>query len=315
MTLTLTTWNVQNFTTRDPLYDQKLIYLASTIESLHADVVALQEVLEAAALEALAARLGFHAVAAEPDRRGNRVAFLTRSASLDHGQIDQWRLPADTVVRRFDTHGEIETLPGFPRPAYRVTVEDDGTPVDIITAHFKSKLLTFKGHFSTSDETLRAHTAYFALDLRAAEAASLREVASERLTRGRKVVVLGDFNDGAHAATTEMLYGPPGSQPKGAEDASHANCAFQLRDDSDAQRLFNVTKLVSEEIRWSRIHNGQEELLDHILASDALMPRAGTLRQVPTLTILNSEVRNMIGSHPIAGDVVPDHAPVTATFV
>jgi hypothetical protein len=46
-------------------------------------------------------------------------------------------------------------------------VTESGRQIDIITAHLKSKLLTFGGNFSTNDETLRARTAYFALCRRA----------------------------------------------------------------------------------------------------------------------------------------------------
>ena len=129
------------------------------------------------------------------------------------------------------------------------------------------------------------------------------------------MVVLGDFNDGSEAATTEMLYGPPGSQPRGPEDATHVTGAFQRGDTQDKQRLFNVTKLVSEDHRWSRKYNGTKELIDHILVSQGLMPRANGLRQVPTMRILNEDTPNLIGANPTAGGVVPDHAPVTATFV
>ena len=78
---------------------------------------------------------------------------------------------------------------------------------------------------------------------------------------------------------------------------------------------FNITKLAPAEIRWSRRHNGQNELLDHILASQSLMPRAGTLRQVPAITILNEDVPSIIGDHPAshAGNI-PDHALVSADF-
>jgi predicted extracellular nuclease len=129
------------------------------------------------------------------------------------------------------------------------------------------------------------------------------------------VIVLGDLNDGPEAATTQVLYGPPGSQPRGPEDATLASGAFQRADAPDPRRLFNVTKLVPEHLRWSRRHNGQNELLDHILASQGLMPRVGGLRQVPAGTILNDDTPNMFGPHPTAGGVIPDHAPVTATFV
>jgi predicted extracellular nuclease len=104
------------------------------------------------------------------------------------------------------------------------------------------------------------------------------------------VVVLGDLNDGREAATTQILYGPPGSQPRDPDDAQGA---FQRADAQDAQRLFNVTKLVPEGLRWSRRHNGQNELLDHILTSEGLMRRANGLRRVPTVSILNEDTPNL----------------------
>ena len=316
MSITITTWNVQNLTRSDLVFADKLDFLVGTLQALGSDVVALQEILDLNALQELANRLGFHHFAAMPDGRQNRVAFLTRNApALPSRQIDQWQLAQDIEVREFDSNGAIEVLPQFPRPAFQITIAHDGEEIDIVTAHLKSKLLTFQGNFSTTNETLRAHTAYFALERRAAEATSLREHVTGLLSTSRKVVVLGDLNDGPEAATTQILYGPPGDQPRGPEDATQASGAFQRADEEDDQRLFNVTKLVPEDIRWTRRHDRQDELLDHILASEGLMPRANGLRRVPTMSILNEDTPNLIGPDPSVSGVIPDHAPVTATFV
>lgn len=316
MPITITTWNVQNFAQSDPAYNDKLNFLVNTLQTLGCDVVALQEVLDPNALQDLANGLGFHAIAAAPDGRANRVAFLTREpiAAAQSEQIDQWRLPQGVSVRSLDDNGNVVVLPQFSRPAFRITVPHNGGQIDIITAHLKSKLLTFGGNFSTANETLRAHTAYFSLERRAAEATSLREYVTGRLAANRHVILLGDLNDGPEAATTQILYGPPGSQPRGPDDATHVTGAFQRADADDVRRLFNVTKLVSEDVRWSRRHNGQNELLDHVLASAGLMPRVNGLRQVPAVNILNEDTPGLIGAHPTAGGVSPDHAPVTATF-
>jgi endonuclease/exonuclease/phosphatase family metal-dependent hydrolase len=314
MPITITTWNVQNFTRNDTVFAEKLDFLIATLQALNSDVVALQEILDLNALQDLADGLGFHHFAATPDGRGNRVAILTRNAPSQSQQIDQWLLAQGVEVHRFDNNGNVQVMQQFSRPAFRITVAHDGGQIDIVTAHLKSKLLTFGGNFSTTDETLRAHTAYFALERRAAEATSLREYVTDLLAAGRDVVVLGDLNDGPEAATTQILYGPPGSQPRGPDDATHAAGAFQRADASDARRLFNVAKLVPENICWSRRHNGQNELLDHILTSDGLMPRVNGLRQVPTMSILNEDTPSLIGPHPTAGGIIPDHAPVTATL-
>jgi hypothetical protein len=61
----------------------------------------------------------------------------------------------------------------------------------------------------------RARFAAYALFRRAAEAATVRVHADSILDghrQGRPLIVLGDLNDTERAATTQLLYGPPGSQ-------------------------------------------------------------------------------------------------------
>jgi hypothetical protein len=57
------------------------------------------------------------------------------------------------------------TLQQFSRPALQITVTHNGEQIDIVTAHLKSKLLTFGGIFDNRRQ--RARTAYFALGRRA----------------------------------------------------------------------------------------------------------------------------------------------------
>ena len=163
MSITITTWNVQNLAQSDPVFADKLNFLVGTLQALGSDVVALQEILDLNALQSLATGLGFHHFAAEPDHRGNRVAFLTRHPpALPTQQIDQWRLPPGVQVRDFGSSGTVQVVAHFPRPAFQISVAHGGGQIDIVTAHLKSKLLTFGGNFSTTNETLRAQTAYFA---------------------------------------------------------------------------------------------------------------------------------------------------------
>jgi endonuclease/exonuclease/phosphatase family metal-dependent hydrolase len=315
MPITLTSWNVQNFASDSPLFLQKRDFIVSTLQAIGSDVIALQEILDVAALQALAGGLGFHAHAGIPDGRGNRVAFLTRQTVPAPQAITQFALPATVQVQSIDENGVIQALTQFRRPALQVTIMHNSRAVEVVNAHLKSKLLTFGDNFNTSDETLRVRTAYFALQLRAAESTTLREHVTTGLANGRDLVVLGDLNDGPAAATTQLLYGPPGSQARGPEDATHATGAFQRNDADDPRRLFNVCNFVPANLRWSRRHDGQPELLDHILVSAGLMPRAGNgLRQVPNVSILNDDVPNLVGTNPNVVNVVPDHAPVTATF-
>jgi hypothetical protein len=250
----------------------------------------------------------------QPDDRGNRVAILTRTAPVQPAALTLWALPKGATVRDLDAEGRVVTVAALPRPPQRVTVKHGGTEIDIIAVHLKSKLLSFPGGlFSTTNETLRTTVGLFAVDRRAAEAMTVRQAVNGLLAAKRNVIVLGDFNEGPDAATTEMFYGPAGGQPRGPEDAATASCAFQRADNADAVRLFNVCRFVPEEDRWSRVQDGRKELLDNILASEGLMPRQGELRQVPAVTIGHAS-SSPLGAAPRTTDVVPDHAPVTARF-
>ena len=83
------------------------------------------------------------------------------------------------------------------RPALHVHVRL-GVDIEIITTHFKSKLLTFPGvRFSPHDEAERGRFAAYALYGRSAEATTVRAAATALLTSHpqRAVVVLGDLND------------------------------------------------------------------------------------------------------------------------
>jgi endonuclease/exonuclease/phosphatase family metal-dependent hydrolase len=93
--------------------------------------------------------------------------------------------------------------------------------VHALTAHLKSKLLSFPGRdprhprFETRDEAERARFGLYGLHQRAAEAVTVRAWATDQLQghgQDHHVVVCGDLNDTPQAATTQVLLGPPGSQ-------------------------------------------------------------------------------------------------------
>jgi endonuclease/exonuclease/phosphatase family metal-dependent hydrolase len=319
MAFVVTTWNVENFGSQQPNFAEKLEHLTKRIRAMKSDVIALQEVLDTAALKALAEKLGYKPVEGEPEANPDhaiRVGFLIRNDTFQGKVvISDWRLPAGVVVHEAEAGGSVRALPRMPRAALRVTVKHNQHEIVLINAHLKSKLLSFPGgRFSTDDESLRATVAYFALQRRAAEAKTLRENISA-LVKEHSVIMLGDFNDGPEAATTEILYGPAGSQPRGPNDAATPRAPFHLFDAGDEQRLINLAQFVPSEKRWSRKFKGQPELIDHILVSNHFLARSPNgLRRVPEVEIFNDEAES-IGDEPRLKGVVPDHAPVTARLV
>lgn len=310
MVVRVGTWNVENLfrpgsdagPSSDHAYDAKLTALADVIVALRPDVLAVQEVGEPEALEDLARRLGSgwsHALA-DPDGRGIRVGFLSRLG------IDKVEQVADfpQELRPIQVDDTDTTMDRMGRPALRVRVETSGHTLDLVSCHWKSKLLTFPGGFSPRDEDERARFGVYALNRRAAEAATVRTYASGLLEGqgdSRAVVVMGDLNDEVQAATTQILLGPPGSEI--------GTPGYGRPDQGDGWRLWNLAPHLPERERFTRVYRGRPEMIDHILVSRALVEVVGPgdvttgKVDVPSITDAPQVRRDDRGS---------DHRPVVA---
>ncbi|GAA2794787.1 hypothetical protein GCM10010441_20050 [Kitasatospora paracochleata] len=321
MNVIIGTWNLENFcrpsaagTAPDPnrcaakdqeTFDAKVEALAGVIAELAPDVLGVQEVGSKQALDDLVAKLPgtWHsAVSTHPDGRGIRVGVISRFPLQDVRQHTAF--PDHLGAVQVDDGGG--TIRAMGRGAVTVRVEPSaGRSVRVAVCHLKSKLLTFPGNqHSTHDEGLRARFAAYALFRRGAEAVTMRGVADGLLEgdgRSRDVVVLGDFNDDWQAATTQILYGPPGSQI--------GTGGFTHPDQGDATRLWNLAPRILEQGGFSRVFEGQHELIDHIMVSHSLL--AG-LRSVTTGI---DKLPSVTEARPTAAHDKPsDHSPVTATF-
>jgi len=326
------TWNVENLFRPAPgaaqgeqqRFQQKLQLLSAVINQLAPDVVALQEVGGLEPLtdvqQALGGNFPHLAISLFPDPRGIRVAILSKHALQDLGtQTHVVDFPTGPALDIHDLTGTGGSTPvtRLSRGALHVRVTKQGQTVDVITAHLKSKLLTFPrpggSSFEPRDENERAQVGGIALLKRTAESVTLRIVANSLLEGNPQtpLLLLGDFNDVPEAQTSLLLTGPPGSEI-GTEGFSRA-------DQGDDARLFNLAPLIPEDRRFSRIHRGRGELLDQIFASEELLPRGSdNRRRVP---VVDSHIDFQgqlpsIGENPLVrvAEIAPDHAPVTAEF-
>lgn len=305
------TWNLENLARPSDVsgapdtqaaYEMKLDTLAAIITNLAPDVLAIQEVLDPHALEDLVDRLpgAWRTALADPDGRGIRVGFLSRPALTNLEQVRAF--PDQLLPIQVDDSGT--TLRELGRPALRARVRTGGRSIEVLSAHLKSKLLTFPGgRFSPRDEDERARYAVYALHRRAAEAAGVRSYVTALLESdpAASVVVGGDLNDEPNAATTQILQGPPGSEV--------GTGGFDQPDSGDTQRLWNTAGFIEESNRWSRIYRGRRELIDHVFCSHTLIGavESATTGEVPV---------ESIGDYPGSRRNAPasDHRPVIVDF-
>ena len=194
------------------------------------------------------------------------------------------------------------------RGGLQVTVRANNHDVRIITTHMKSKLLTFPGGFAPENESQRARFGAYALYRRASEATTLRDHLNGLLAGAgavSPVILGGDLNDEVDAATTQILNGPGGSEI--------GTVGFDRPDRGDGVRMWNLAPLIPAEQRFSRIHRGRRELIDHIFASHFLVC-SNHVAEVTTATAEGA--LPSIDDNPNArqGEPGSDHSAVIATF-
>jgi endonuclease/exonuclease/phosphatase family metal-dependent hydrolase len=336
------TWNVENLfppgvkvsaqkTVTQEDYDAKLAYLAEKILDIQPDVLALQEiggkdVNDTRSIDDLQARLNGQypnqLLSSHPDGRHIRVGFLSKLAFLSHANI------VDLAP------GELASIPDWwPNPpiiylgrgALQIEVEPAaGIRIRLITAHLKSKLITYPGgRFSPKDEDERARGTGLALLRRAAEATAVRVHLNSVMQPAATThtIVLGDFNDEPHAATTQMLLGPEDADASSDDKLDHTRLynlvdSIPLRGDETHNKW-----LLAEGERFSRISNGRREQIDHLMVSKSLLGSGAELRQdhwkvAEVRSLVSSILNENVTGSPVdrVGKARPDHAPVYARF-
>jgi endonuclease/exonuclease/phosphatase family metal-dependent hydrolase len=310
---TVMSWNVENLFQPMPSaqahFDAKLDALASVIKVAQPDLLALQEVGDEVAFNALRDRLG-----------NGWTGQLSQHFQASHAIRVGWLSPGPLTDVQ-----EVINLPGELSP---VKVDDDGTSITdlgrgalavtcttatgvgvrALTVHLKSKLLGFPGgRFNTDDERERARYSVYALNRRAAEAAAVRDWVTASLAgdwQGKPLLVCGDINDTLEAATTQLLFGPPGSQ--------FGTGGFDRPDAGDAQRLWDTGYWMAPPNNWSRMFAGRGELIDHILVSHALIKPPRDAATMP-IDVPSIGVQPLTTPRP-AGEPPSDHRPVLAHF-
>jgi endonuclease/exonuclease/phosphatase family metal-dependent hydrolase len=299
--------------------------------TIRPDVLALQEIgssqsSEAHPLDDLQARLNglypFKALSSYPDARGIRVGFLSRiSISARHDFVSF-------------APGELAAVPDwYPnapsirmgRGVLKIEVEPvAGLRIRLITAHLKSKLITYPGgRFAPRNEDERATGAGLGLLRRTAEAVTVRKQLNVMMTpeATTQTIVLGDFNDEPHAATTQMFLGPEDTDATSTDKFDYARLynlvdSIPRRGDETNNKWF-----LDESERFSRVSNGRREQIDHLMVSKGLLGPSEELRQDKwkvkevrcwVISILDEDVTNNPTER--VGEARPDHAPVYARF-
>lgn len=259
-------------------YQRKLKGLSQLLGKANADIIAVQEVWDSAALDALALALGFKsddviAPLASNDKSSQYtqglgaqntpgVGIITRFAALETKVIEK------VVAQAIIDIPDIGPYAQFQRPPLLVRADVFGQPITVISAHLKSKRAFFlrdeQGNLleDMDDPNIRVRAKLRSLCMRASEAASIRMTIIERLQHTREpLILLGDMNDVTGSVTTQLM-----------AETGEVNYDKSMRDIA----LFDAARVQArygwmKDVAYTHIYQGIPEVIDQLFVSEEFL--------------------------------------------
>lgn len=283
----------------DNEYQHKLHGITDLLAKAHADIIAVQEVWDSQALEALAVGLGFkpeHVVI--PLASNDKASRYTQGKGAQHtpavGIITRFEQLENTLLEQVEPKAVID-IPDiglyqrFNRPPLVLRVNAFGQPITIVTAHLKSKRAFFlrdeNGQLleDMDDPNIRVRAKLRSLCMRAAEAASIRMSIIQRLHHTREpLILLGDMNDVTGSVTTQLM-----------SETGEVNYDKSMRDVA----LFDAARIQArygwmKDVAYTHIYQGMPEVIDQLFVSEEFLPDSKfSLGQVERVDYFNDHLK------------------------
>jgi endonuclease/exonuclease/phosphatase family metal-dependent hydrolase len=277
----------------------------------------------------------------EPGQRRPGLAILSRMGFAEPPEIiqdlaDPLEIPFAPLRGSDAEEAGFFRIRRLSRPILKARVPVGDTVVTIFNCHLKSKLgehITPPGaafapanDLTDYDPTGRALGSLRAGLRRMAEAWVLRRAIVDELDQGHPVMVLGDFNDGEHAVSSEIITG----------EAPFKNYAWMLRHDAQTPRdrySDEENEQITQAIQSVRLHSAESvfarksrrdmvytsafggvyESIDQIFMSRHFHPdNPDRLAEMEYFSVLNDHITD--GSHPEApyNKLASDHGQIIA---
>ena len=271
----------------------------------------------------------------EPGSRRPGLAVLSRFGFVGEPEIIQ-DLSESPVEWTGDAQQGSYVLRRLSRPILKVRVPVGDQVITVFNCHLKSKLGEYdmpagadfppEADLTHYDAVGRAMGAMRAAMRRMAEACVLRRLIVEELDAGRPVMVMGDFNDGEHAVSSEIISGETPFKNYSwmlRHDAQASNDRYskeeniQITEDVERVRLHSAEKQFvrksARDMVFTSAFGGTFESIDQIYMSRHFLPETkGAIGEMEYFSVLNDHLTD--GSHPEApyNKLASDHGQIIA---
>ncbi|WP_299926841.1 endonuclease/exonuclease/phosphatase family protein [uncultured Pelagimonas sp.] len=270
----------------------------------------------------------------EPGQRRPGLAILSRFGFAEPPEIIQdlaepLDIPFSALRGMEDDAGHFR-LRRVSRPILKARIPVGDQIITVFNCHLKSKLGEYDGpgpaDLTQYDPMGRAMGALRAGLRRMAEAWVLRREILKEIDLGRPVMVMGDFNDGEHAVSSEIISGETPFKNYAwmlRHDAEHSGDRYsdteneQITEDITARKLHSAEKLFvrksARDMVYTTAFGGVFESIDQIYMSRQFHPDfAGRIGEMEYFSVFNDHLTD--GSHPEApyNKLASDHGQIMA---
>jgi endonuclease/exonuclease/phosphatase family metal-dependent hydrolase len=322
--LRIATFNVENLgkpIVPGTTLEERIRLLRPQLLRLRADVLCLQEVdserprgggaRRLSALDALLADTpyqGFHRASTLSRSKGgfrdkHNLVILSRLPIGEQRQI-RHDLVAPPLHRPIAADAQAAALAPveWDRPVLHAAVRLNGGPVlHVVNVHLRAPRAAFVAGQKSDSQTWRSMSGwaegfFLAAVKRAGQALEVRLLVDRLFDADPDalIVVCGDFNADVHEVPVRTIRGDE-------EDAGNPHLA--------ARTLVPVERSLADSRRFSVVHHGRPQMLDHLLVSRPL------LAWYRSVEIHNEALGDeLVTSHAVRGSPESFHAPVVAEF-
>ncbi|MGH1412308.1 MAG: endonuclease/exonuclease/phosphatase family protein [Pelagimonas sp.] len=270
----------------------------------------------------------------EPGQRRPGLAILSRFGFSEPPEVIQdlpepLDIPFSALRGVEDDAGHFR-LRRVSRPILKARIPVGDQIITVFNCHLKSKLGEFDGpgpaDLTQYDPMGRALGALRAGLRRMAEAWVLRREILKEIDQGRPVMVLGDFNDGEHAVSSEIISGETPFKnyawmlrhdAKNSADRYSDAENTQITEDITARHLHSAERLFvrksARDMVYTTAFGGVFESIDQIYMSRHFHPEfADRIGEMSYFSAFNDHLTD--GSHPEApyNKLASDHGQIMA---
>ncbi|GFE63044.1 endonuclease/exonuclease/phosphatase family protein [Litoreibacter roseus] len=273
----------------------------------------------------------------EPGQRRPGLALLSRFGFVGTPEIIQEIDPAQEIDFDLMGGGDGGTfrLNRLSRPLLKARIPIGDTVITVFNCHLKSKLGEYprpadgapapEVDLLNYDPVGRALGSLRAAVRRMAEAHVLRALVVEEINAGFPTIVMGDFNDGEHAVSSEIISGERPFKNYAwmrRHDAERANDRYseeeaqKIKADIERVMLQSCEKLfIRTSLRdmiYTTAFGGVFESIDQILLSQHFLDGSGQIGEMEYFSVFNDHLTD--GSHAEApyNKLASDHGQIMA---